>query len=899
MSTSLSRSEVLLATATAMAGSYESHQVVATALSTLGAQGLAATSIGLRTSGDVLRTFRSGLPDDVSTRLAALSGNALPGRAVMQDGEERFLDAAGFAAEFPLTAEVLVGSGFESAAVLPLSVQGARVGYIAFHLPTGTQFDDEDRLFLRLLATFVAGALERARLVEREREAREEAAGTGRRFSQLQELMTKLAVVTSEQDVADVLAADAANAMDAQMATVAVLTPDGSLRLAASVNQSEQVKSELARFSTDANLPATVALRTRQAVLLRSSEDRERDFPELVSFHLDYEATATLPLLAAGRALGTLTFGWAEPRAFNENELKLFAAIAEQSAAALDRGRLFDAERAALASAEDAEQRLRLLAYVGSAVSSFLDPDAVTAELVRLLVPSFAAHCIVFVQDDDRLLQPRAVANHHLSSLTRALSDLRPTHPSSPLPHVEVFRTGVGTRIAQLTESDTAPTPRGQQLLGASMLAVPMTSRGERLGVIVALREAGTPFSDTDLILLETIGARTALALDNAQLFTQRTRVAAQLQADLLPTELPRVAGLGFAARYRVGDRTAEVGGDFYDVFALGDDEYAMVIGDVTGRGVAAAGLTGLARATFRALSPDLSPAQALKRLNDLLIQRGEGSNFLTAAYVRLKLSAEGVHVTTALGGHPHPLLARASSGEVERLGRPGLILGVKHDPELHEETTLLGPGDVLLLFTDGVTEAKSGTDLFGEHRLAQALLRLRDRSPETVVDGIEDVVLGFRVRGEDDLALLTLRVDADGELADRVLVDQRLPAEVSSPTVARRLVRRGVDGLLEGRPLQDLELSVNELVTNAVRHLQNDPARTPRTDPIRLRALLAPGRLRIEVSNPGPGFLVSSELPDADAEGGRGLPLVSALSRQMGVETKDGITLVWFDTPV
>ncbi|MBT8224376.1 MAG: SpoIIE family protein phosphatase, partial [Dactylosporangium sp.] len=433
-------------------------------------------------------------------------------------------------------------------------------------------------------------------------------------------------------------------------------------------------------------------------------------------------------------------------------------------------------------------------------------------------------------------------------------------------------------------------------------VAVPLVARGETVGVLTLVDAEGCrPLEAEDEQILADVGRRVGAALDNLRLLAIRTRVAARLQESLLPQRLPAVSQAELAVRYLTGDDGADVGGDFYDAFPLGADEYAFVIGDVSGRGADAAGLTGLARATLRALDASVGPAGALARLNELLIGRSDGERFLTAAYLRIGPRTEtGATATVCLAGHPRPVVV-GPTGAIRWVGTPGTLLGVFDQPPLTDQTVRLSPGDTVLLYTDGVIEAKGPEGLFGEDRLAAVLAPLAGRSAEDVVTDIERAILEYRDSASDDTALLALRLLSPRESGQRVLADLHLSADPSTAKAARHAVA-GLGGRAFPRELtDDLLLAVSELVTNAIRQLERQPTRTLRSDPIQLRVLQRPGMLRVEIHNPGSTFSlpVNLSVPDPTTERGRGLVVVRALSNRMGVDTSSGATCVWFEIDV
>jgi serine phosphatase RsbU (regulator of sigma subunit) len=296
-------------------------------------------------------------------------------------------------------------------------------------------------------------------------------------------------------------------------------------------------------------------------------------------------------------------------------------------------------------------------------------------------------------------------------------------------------------------------------------MLLPMVARGRTMGVLsIVAGPDRPPFTPPDLDLYADLARRAAVALDNARLFGQRSRIASRLQESLLPAELPVVAGLDLAVRYVTAEEAVDVGGDFYDVFPTGPDEWLVVIGDVAGRGVDAAGVTGLARQTLRAIGHDLGPGAALGRLNDLLYAQQAVERFLTAACGRLTRRGDGTFgLTLACGGHALPLLRRAD-GHAEPVGEPGTLLGAMPSVDCPETRHVLGPGDTLLLYTDGVVEARGPQGLFGEERLARVVTTCPAGGADAFAACVERAVVDYRSGGAaDDLALLVVQVNGDG----------------------------------------------------------------------------------------------------------------------------------------
>jgi serine phosphatase RsbU (regulator of sigma subunit) len=286
----------------------------------------------------------------------------------------------------------------------------------------------------------------------------------------------------------------------------------------------------------------------------------------------------------------------------------------------------------------------------------------------------------------------------------------------------------------------------GSRVLGC--LSLGLASRG------------GPRYGPDDLALAQDLAQRVALALDRARLFDAQRHIAMTLQASLLPPGLPEIPGVEIAARYRPASATSEVGGDFYDVFGVGDGAWALAIGDISGKGVEAASLTALARYTVRAAAREhRQPREILLQLNEAVMDERPSSRFLTIAFGRLRWRASGLRLTVACGGHPPPLLLRAA-GTVERAGRPGTLIGFLPAPDLPEKVNELKVGDVALFFTDGLTDVRGPSGTFGEERLVALLQQCEGLGAEEIASTLEEAVVAFQA-GEprDDLAMLVLRV--------------------------------------------------------------------------------------------------------------------------------------------
>jgi serine phosphatase RsbU (regulator of sigma subunit) len=292
---------------------------------------------------------------------------------------------------------------------------------------------------------------------------------------------------------------------------------------------------------------------------------------------------------------------------------------------------------------------------------------------------------------------------------------------------------------------------------------VPMVARERAIGTITLVSAEGRRrFTPADIEVAENLGLQAAAAVENARLYRQRSAIAQTLQASLLPPLLPDIPRVELAAAYHPAGEGYEVGGDFYDVFSLTDDQWYAVVGDVCGKGAEAAAVTALARYTIRAAAARRrSPAGILRWLSDAMV-RQEGSSspagrFCTIACLHLDLSASPIRLTLACGGHPLPLMLRAG-GTVEEVGRPGTLLGLVEDPAVHDSEAELAPGDAVVLYTDGLTEAGAPARVLAPDDLAGLLAGAAGREAAAIVGHLAGAGLGPVTAPRDDVAILALR---------------------------------------------------------------------------------------------------------------------------------------------
>ncbi len=294
---------------------------------------------------------------------------------------------------------------------------------------------------------------------------------------------------------------------------------------------------------------------------------------------------------------------------------------------------------------------------------------------------------------------------------------------------------------------------------GDNEIRFPLRERLLDLDVKVSELPDARGHAGARLLVLRDVSERREQERQRASMMSEQARVAATLSRSLRPRVLPQVPGVQLGAVYRTAGAGHEIGGDFYDVYAA-RDQWAFAIGDVSGKGAASAVVTAMARYTLRALTHvDGSPSAALAQLNHHLFE-DEGETYVTVAHGRFRpVPGGGLEVLLALGGHPRPLLLPAHRGPVRPVGEPGTVIGLLADIETHDTVIGLGPADALVLYTDGVTEARAGKQFFGEEALIATLEAARGADTATIAEHVLTRVLAFQDQvAADDIAVLVIK---------------------------------------------------------------------------------------------------------------------------------------------
>ncbi len=414
---------------------------------------------------------------------------------------------------------------------------------------------------------------------------------------------------------------------------------------------------------------------------------------------------------------------------------------------------------------KQAELRTQVLAESGRILAASLDYAQTLRNIAHVAVPSLVDYCGVDLLDDDGLLR-RVAAVHANPSRDESAARLREIDrwfPPRDSPVGQVIRSGASRHYPQISPEELARASRseahlqlGLDLGFRSLLFVPMRVPARTVGLLtLATAESRRTLSSDDVALAEQLGRRAAVAVENARLHTKLADVAHTLQQSLRPTEPPPIPGWEIASLYRPAqsELRVDVGGDFYEFFQSGTTWFA-IIGDVTGKGVTAAATTALMRHGARFASrTEPHPAAILARLDEALAQQADAS-MCTA----LCLAIAGEELTLSAAGHP-PALLGAPDGTVRRAPEAGPMLGAFPDGAWSEERLRVAPNELVLLYTDGVTETPGRRGRFGLGRLSALLSTHAGDGPNVLLTELEDALAEFRRGPErDDVAALALR---------------------------------------------------------------------------------------------------------------------------------------------
>lgn len=577
--------------------------------------------------------------------------------------------------------------------------------------------------------------------------------------ARLQRVTAALATATTPDEVAAIVVSEGAAALGASGGGLVTPNDGSGLAVAGAAGYPDDLMDRLRAERPDALLPAAAAMRSRVAVWLESSQERDLRFPDLRVLEPAAVAMCALPLVVADRMLGALRFSFAHARLFDEDERRFAYALAAQTAQSLERARLFSVER-------QARERITFLSEAADVLTATLDWQRTVAGLTRLLVPRFADWAVVYILDESGTATLAAIV-HRDPELSARLSR---EFVGSRLDDTGAGGIGETLRTGATIYHRPVPDEIGRRAMAGFTdpaqvssidpdrgLVIPLRSQGQVIGAVGLARTGGGAFDADEQSLIADLTVRAATAVGNARQYERERGTALTLQRSLLPQQVPHVPGVTVAWRYRPAGVGAGIGGDWYDVLPLADGTVALLIGDVMGHGVQAAAVMGQLRATARAYAvARLPPHQALAQLN-AAVSRLEQGQITTAAFGLLDPRAGSLTVASA--GHLPPLLIPPGGEPTFIPVDPGPPLGAATD-QCPETTVALRPGSMLLFFTDGLVEDRVRPFDEGMETLRRTAVGIR--SPEELCDRAL-VALGRADGHDDDVAMLAVALTDEG----------------------------------------------------------------------------------------------------------------------------------------
>ena len=645
----------------------------------------------------------------------------------------------------PIALTAAAGDGFLAARgdsdnpaevlVAPLRAGSDIIGAVGVVRPAGTPFSVAESETVRSFAAQASVALRNWRLFEEERRSRKEAEALR---AVAERVASPVGIDATLKDVAameaDLLGFDRSLVALRKRAAYGLPPADGADLESAWLSAWDQCIVE----GGPRNEPCMVA-----------TDESPHHFRPLLLAAGAHSALLT-PLVHGGASAGLLVLLADHERpSISDAYLALAGTVGRQASLALENAYLYEQARS---RADNLETIFRISHAVGSSLQSRIVLNRVL-DVVQKILSADAVMLMTYDTQRKIISVPMARGILHRDMLEISF------RPGEDIPG-RVFETREPERFDRIADTDTRLLNAAAEQGLVSLIVVPLLARGRSIGILAVFSRADAAFTSEDLDLLRTFASQAALAIDTAELFSREHHVATVLQESILPPSLPRIRGLEASSVYLPGGLEADIGGDYYDLFTAPDGRVVAAIGDVCGKGVVAATKTSMLKYAVRGMVvAGLGPARVLEELNRMLVEAGDPTSIVTLWIGYLDTSVGTLSYANA--GHPPALLRYPSTGEIVRLATTGALLGAVADATWEQQDVHVEDGAALLMYTDGVTEARAGNRFFGEGRVRRVLRQ--GGTPTAIVQRLLGLVQHFAA-GElrDDAAILVVaRADA------------------------------------------------------------------------------------------------------------------------------------------
>ena len=515
----------------------------------------------------------------------------------------------------------------------------------------------------------------------------------------------------------------------------------GKLEIVASRGIEEKLVEKTSQ-SVGTGIAGWVAEHGESVLVGNAHEDSRFRMP----FYRDNIASSTsIPLKVRGRTIGVLNVNVKRPdRVFDERDLELLATVASQMAIAIENARLYE-------RVNRRTKQLSSLLEISKTVTSTLNLDEVLVRLAEEMSKLFQLDVCVLLMADE--LSGRFRFGYGTGLKTRrkhAYYDL-----AAPLA-AEVKRTGKRVVLRDITSSESLRTEVSEMESLKAAICLPLKDEGKLIAVAAGFAAEARVFAKSQIDIMKSIGELGGVAVRNARTYRQKYRIAELLKQRLVPSSVPTFDQLDIGHKFLPA---RDVGGDYYDFFRVGHNKLGVVMADVAGSDVEAAEYTTMGKHVLRTYAREhVSPAEVLTKTNNMICEDTRAEMFISLFYGVIDL--DRMILKYANAGCEPPVIYKARDNDIFTSIADGMLLGVKSDISYEEREITLEPGDIIAVYTDGLTEASVDSQRFGTHNAMQTIRANVGLEAQEIVESLHGALLEFtHGRVTDDAAMVVMKV--------------------------------------------------------------------------------------------------------------------------------------------